>query len=146
MLLRHTPVCDRIHPIAMNTHCLLGPQVVAEEFEPWRFFYLNWNRFDFVVVAGSFIPGVGGLAVLLRLLRLLRVLKLIKSLPQLAVIVNALIMGLSSITFISAILLLFFYLFAILGIILFRENDYFHFGQLHRAMLTLFRISTLEDW
>ena len=44
------------------------------------------------------------------------------------------------------ILVLFFYLFSILGIMLFRDNDDFHFGTLFKAMLTLFRIATFEDW
>ena len=39
-----------------------------------------------------------------------------------------------------------FYLFAILGVFLFGENDPWHYGRLHRAMLTLFRLSTFEDW
>merc|ERR1719453_318738 len=39
-----------------------------------------------------------------------------------------------------------FYMFAIGGILLFRENDPTHFGTLHIALLTLFRRSTFEDW
>jgi hypothetical protein len=99
-----------------------------------------------VVVAGSFLPAAGSLVTMLRHLRLLRVLKLVKSLPALAVIVNALIMGLSSIGFIGIILGLCFYLFAILGMILFRDNDPWHFGSLHTSILTLFRCATGEDW
>tara|TARA_B110000305_G_C19343014_1_gene590145 strand:+ start:662 stop:991 length:330 start_codon:yes stop_codon:yes gene_type:complete len=62
------------------------------------------------------------------------------------VIVNALLMGLTSIGFIGIILVLVFYMFAILGMILFKDNDPWHFGTLQSAMLTLFRCSTLEDW
>ena len=83
---------------------------------------------------------------MLRLLRLLRVLKLVKSLPQLQLIVDALVQGLASIGYIGVILVLVFYVFAILGMTLFRKNDPWHFGTLARAMLTLFRCSTLEDW
>jgi len=124
--------------------CLV--KFVAEEFQPWKFFNSAWNSFDFVVVAGSFLPAAGSLVTMLRLLRLLRVLKLVKSLPALAVIVNALIMGLSSIGFIGVILGLCFYLFAILGMILFKANDPWHFGSLHTSILTLFRCATGEDW
>ena len=119
---------------------------IAEEFAPWQFFNSGWNTFDFVVVAGSFLPAAGSLVTMLRLLRLLRVLKLLKSVPKLAIIVNALVMGLSSIGFIGVILLLVFYVFAILGMMLFKENDPWHFGSLHTSILTLFRCSTLEDW
>ena len=81
----------------------------------------SWNVFDTIIVLGSWImPIIGGsmgsLLTMLRLLRLLRVLKLVKSLPQLAVIVDALIMGFSSIGFIGLILLVFFYFFAIVGV------------------------------
>ena len=39
-----------------------------------------------------------------------------------------------------------FYLYAIIGIEVFGRNDPFHFGSLHIAMVTLFRMATLEDW
>ena len=94
------------------------------------------GEFDWI----SFNPTV------LRLLRLLRVLKMVKRFPQLQVIVNALIMGLGSIAYIALILFFFFYLFAIIGVNEFGDNDPWHFGSLHIAMLTLYRCSTLEDW
>jgi voltage-gated sodium channel len=37
-------------------------------------------------------------------------------------------------------------MFAVLAMLLFANNDPFHFGYLHRAMLSLFRIVTFEDW
>ena len=44
------------------------------------------------------------------------------------------------------LLFLIFYLFAIAGIMFFRDNDPWHFGNVGLALLTLFRMSTLEDW
>lgn len=32
------------------------------------------------------------------------------------------------------------------GVILFGDNDPLHFGNLHNGMVTLFRVSTLDDW
>ena len=93
---------------------------IAEDAKPLHFFHSGWNTFDFIVVAGSFMPAGGDLVTMLRLLRLLRVLKLLKSLPALAIIVNALLMGLSSIGFIAVILFMVFYLFAILGMMMFK--------------------------
>jgi hypothetical protein len=46
--------------------------------QPWAFFGDGWNRLDFAVVGGSFIPSVGALALLLRMVRLFRVLKALK--------------------------------------------------------------------
>ena len=114
----------------------------------------GWNRFDFIVVLGGLInilqlpamDSIGGLITMFRLLRLLRVLRVVKRVPQLTIIVDALTTGLGSIGFIGVILFLVFYIFAIVGIIFFRDNDPWHFGNLQMAMLTLFRVATLEDW
>lgn len=121
-------------------------KIASEGLHPWEYFIDGWNKFDFIIVVGSYTPGAGSLLTILRLLRLLRVLKLVKSLPQLAVIVNALLMGMSSIGYIGLILFLCYYIFAILGMMLFKGNDPFHFGNLHITMYTLFRCSTLDDW
>lgn len=86
------------------------------------------------------------LGVVLRLLRVLRILKLVNKLPKLQIIVSGLMVGFSSISFIALLLVMVFYFFAIIAIILFRENDPWHFGDLAVAMLTLFRCATLEDW
>ena len=126
-------------------------KLLGEDWHPWTFFWSNWNCFDFCIVVCSWIPyfvNAGGLSTLkmLRLLRLFRILRIVKFLPQLAVIVDSLIEALESIGFIALILGVCFYMFAILGMLLFAKNDPFHFGFLHRAMLTLFRMCTFEDW
>jgi len=119
---------------------------LADDCVMKEYFSNGWNTFDFFVVAMSNIPGGGTVIVMLRLVRLLRVLKLVKSLPQLQVIVNALLMGLSSIGYIGIIMVLTFYLFAIMGIILFKDNDKFNFGTLHQAIVALFKVATLDNW
>ena len=126
----------------------IAVKILAEDAYPFRFFRSSWNCFDLLIVSGSvaLAGAAGGALQMLRLLRLLRVLKLVKAFPQLQVIVNALGMGLSSIGFIGIILVLVFYMLAILGMMLFKENDPWHFGSLQLAMLTLFRCATLEDW
>ncbi len=128
-------------------------KIVAEFDRPFRYFYRNgsldgWNNFDFLIVVGSLLPTGegGGMLVILRLLRLLRVLKLLKAFPALQVIVKALISGLGSISYIAMILTLFFFACGILFMIIFGENDPWHFGTLPNAIYSLFRASTLEDW
>jgi voltage-gated sodium channel len=121
-------------------------RIAAEEFHFREYFRNRWNIFDFFIVVGG-VPSIGGtIVVFLRLLRLFRVLKLVKSLPQLAVIVNALIMGVTSIGYIGIIILAAFYLFAILGYLLYANNDPVDFGTLHDALITLFRMATLDNW
>jgi voltage-gated sodium channel len=126
-------------------------KLFGEDWHVWTYFYSNWNKFDFVIVFFSWLPLLlaGELPFpikLLRLLRLFRVLRVIKFLPALALIVEALLVGMESIGFIAIILFMVFYLFAILGMMIFEKNDPYHFGTLPRALLSLFRVSTFEDW
>jgi len=122
-------------------------KIVAEGTAPIKYFKDSWNCFDFIVVVGSFLPtGSGSLVTILRLLRLLRVLKLMKALPQLQVIVAALMEGISSVFFISVLLFMFFYFFAVVGVTFFGQNDVWHFGTLHLALAMLFDAATLDNW
>ena len=130
-------------------------KIVAEDWHPWRYLYDGWNKFDLFIVVTSWIPvvleslgssggsGLGALK-LLRLLRLFRIMRVVKKFPELTVIVNALLVGMESIGFIALILFVVFYMFAIGGMMLFASNDEWHFGRLHLALLTLFRIATFE--
>ena len=122
-------------------------KIIAEDLKPWRYFYDSWNIFDFFIVMISFAPtGSGSLVTMLRLLRLLRVMKLMRALPQLQNIIFALSSGTKSISYISIILVLYFYVYAILGQVLFQESDPHRFGRLHYAMLILFQMSTFDGW
>jgi hypothetical protein len=76
----------------------------------------------------------------------MRLLKVLHFITQLQVILKGLVNGMESITYILMLLILIFYLFAICSVIAFSENDPVHFGSLHIAMVTLFRMSTMEDW
>jgi voltage-gated sodium channel len=83
---------------------------------------------------------------MLRLLRLLLVLKMLKQYPSISANVNAVMSGVKAITAIGSMLGITIYVFAIFAITLFRENDPWHWRNLHHAMFTLFRCATLEDW
>ena len=120
-------------------------KVTAEGKKPWKYFKQAWNIFDFVVVVGCYLPLAGAQA-LLQLLRLLRVLKIVRSIKQLHVIVSGLMKGMGAIGYIALLLFLCYYIFAVVAMILFKENDPFHFGTLPLALLNLFRISTLDTW
>lgn len=118
----------------------------AEGSRPWRFFNDPWNVFDFIVVAATFIPGAGQYAVVLRLARLLRVLRLLRALPQLQLLVGALLKSIPSMFYVTILLLLSFYVYAVAGVFIFGANDPHYFGSLQVALLTLFRVVTLEGW
>ena len=118
----------------------------AEGRRPWRYFYDGWNIFDFVIVVMVLLPLGGSSIAILRLFRLLRVLKLLKALPQLQVLVIALLKSIPSMFYVSLLLLLLFYIYAVTGVFFFGDNDPVHFSDLQTSMLSLFRIVTLEDW
>ncbi len=118
----------------------------AEGKRPWRYFLDGWNVFDFTIVAVAFLPGAGPYAVVLRLARLLRVLKLVRALPQLQVLVSALIKSIPSMFYVTVLLLLLFYVYAVAGVFLFGDNDPRYFGSLGISLLSLFRVVTLEGW
>ena len=121
-------------------------KILAEGMRPWRYFFDSWNVFDFVIVAAVFMPFGGSSIAILRLLRLLRVLKLVKALPKLQMLVNALLRSIPSMGYVSLLLLLLFYIYAVAAVTFFGENDPVHFKDLQTAMLSLFRVVTLEDW
>jgi hypothetical protein len=80
----------------------------------------------------------------IRVFRLLRIMKLLRYWKQLQDILRGLIGGLRAS---SSILLLFgfvFFLFGSIGVIQFGRNDPFHFGNLQRAMWTMYKISNME--
>ncbi|TBH21680.1 ion transporter [Thermus thermamylovorans] len=111
-----------------------------------RYFADGWNLFDLLVIAASFLPETGPYAPVARVLRLLRVLRLVRFLRELQIILLALARAIPAMGYVILLLFLHFYVFAVAGVFLFRENDPVHFANLHTALLTLFRVMTLEDW
>ncbi len=121
-------------------------KVAAEGGRPWRYFYDAWNVFDFLIVALCLLPFGGSFVSVLRLLRVLRVLKLVTALPKLQILVGALLKSIPSMVYVSILLGLLFYLYAVTAVFFFGENDPIHFKNLQLSMLSLFRTVTLEDW
>lgn len=124
-------------------------KILAEGSRPWRFFLDPWNVFDFVIVAATLLPVGGEYMAVLRLARILRVLRvsrLVTRLPKLQLIVAALLRSIPAMGYVAALLLLIFYIFAVIAVFIYGENDPVHFGSLQIAMVSLFRAVTFEDW
>jgi len=111
-----------------------------------RYFRDGWNVFDFTIIVVSLLPSTGELATVARLARLLRVLRLVSALPELRLIVTTLIRSIPSMFNVIALLSIIFYVYAVAGYHLFHEVDPTHWRNLGIALLSLFRIVTLEDW
>jgi voltage-gated sodium channel len=110
-----------------------------------RFFKRSWNVFDFVVVGIALVPASGPLAVL-RALRVLRVLRLISMVPRLRFVVEALLQAIPGISSIGILMLVLFYVFAVMATGLFGAQFPQWFGTIGGSMYTLFQIMTLESW
>ncbi len=109
------------------------------------FFKDPWSLFDFTIVAISLVPASGGLEIF-RVLRVLRLFRLITVVPQMRKIVAALLGVIPGILSIAGLLMLFFYIFAIMSTQLFGERFPEWFGTLGESFYTLFQIMTLESW
>jgi len=109
------------------------------------FFRNGWNLFDLAVVGIALVPSTGALSVL-RALRILRVLRLVSVVPSLRRVVASLVGAIPGLGAISGVLLLFFYVSAVLATKLYGDDAPELFGSIGGSMFTLFQIMTLEGW
>lgn len=110
-----------------------------------RFFTSGWNVFDFVIVAIALVPASGPLAIL-RAFRILRILRLVTKVGRLRHLVESLLRALPSIGWIVVLMLMVFYIFAVMGTKLFGESFPEYFGHLGASLYSLFQVMTLESW
>lgn len=137
-------VLDKIIIYAFALEALLKMMQYGSSF--YKYFENPWNVFDFIIVVVCFLPGDYHFAAVLRLARILRVLRLVTNIPKLQLLVRALLKSLPSMTYVSLLLGMHFYIYAVLGVFLWSKNDPTHFADLPTSVVSLFRIITLEDW
>ena len=109
------------------------------------FFRDPWSLFDFAVVAIAIIPASGPFAVL-RALRVLRVLRILTMVPSMRRVVGALLASVPGLSSIALVLMLIYYVFAVIATNLFGETFPAWFGSIGESLYTLFQIMTLEGW
>ncbi len=141
---------DKIVLVVFVVELILG--IGSHGNTPLKFFRDGWNIFDTVIVVACALPYIvpqeamhAHFFAVLRLARVLRVLKLAEQLQELQIIINALFNSLPSLFYVFLLLVLYFYIYAVLG------TDFFHadceeFESLPSALLTLFRVVTFDDW
>ena len=140
------------------------------------FFTDGWNIFDLTLVIIGYIPETmfanASMMMALRTLRVFRVLRLLRTAKEIKVIITVLIRSFTAMFYNVILFFIFVYLYAIIGVSLFRlpdpnnltGEDKVHyeqfveiapnaptnspdpFGTLGEAMFTLFRELTGEDW
>lgn len=120
---------------------------MAAEARWLDFFKKGWNIFDFVIVVVSLVPlNESEYALVARMLRLFRVMRLISFIPELRVLVNALITAMPRMGYVALLMFIIFYLYAVVGNLLFSQVNPKLWGDLGISLLTLFRVATFEDW
>lgn len=121
-------------------------KLAAHGRRPLDYFRDGWNVFDFTIVALCLLPVGGPFAAVLRLVRTMRLLRLVTALPKLQLLVGALFKSLSAMGYVSLLLGLVFYIYAVTGIHLFGRQAPEHFGSLSAALMSLFQMITLDNW
>lgn len=122
-------------------------KIISYGKKPWVYFADSWNVFDFIIVAICLIPlNDTHYFAVFRMLRILRVLRMITVFPKLKLIISALLRSIPSMGYVIMLIGLLFYVYAIVGVFVFGATDPMHFGDLHHAFVTLFKVLTLEGW
>lgn len=144
---RHGPMLHTLDWIILGVFIVEALlKMAAHGRRPWLYFADGWNVVDFLIIVVCVLPVGGPFAAVLRLARALRLLRLVSALPKLQLLVGALLKSLSAMGYVSLLLALLFYIYAVAGIHLFGAGDPKHFGSLGAALLSLFRIVTLDNW
>jgi len=136
----------------MNAACLavfvieLSIRIAAYWPRPWAFFRNGWNIFDFVVITAAFIPAVRQNTTLLRVVRLLRIVRILGVLPDLRVLLLGVWRSVLPLISIGVLTAMFLYIYGMVGWILFGDELPEQWGNIGRAMLTLFVMLALEDF
>ncbi|MCK4494249.1 MAG: ion transporter [Methylococcales bacterium] len=158
----HSPLVSNLQTFALSVFTLeillryMGKESIK------AYFSSGWNIFDIFIVSICYIPETwfinsAALSVF-RITRVFRILRLVKTFPELKVIVNVLLKSLKSLFYTFLLLFIFMYMYAVMGVILFKGGpaaaNGFEigaqspdpYGSITEAFFTLFRITTGEDW
>jgi len=130
--------------------------IYANSPNPLNYFKNGWNLFDFIIVIASIIPLIlhysdnttNAILILrvFRLARVFRVVHVIGHFKPLKDLVETLVKSLTAMAYVSLLMLILFYVYAVIGVIMFGSTDNANFGNISITFLTLFQIVTGENW
>ena len=107
----------------------------------------GWNLFDTLIVLISIIPiGPNSSILVFRLLRIFRVLRLISAVPELKELIEALLLSIKRVFYVSLLLFIILYIYASFGSILFSKDDPERWRDMGVSMITLVQVLTLSSW
>jgi voltage-gated sodium channel len=136
-----------------------------------EYFKDAWNYFDVAIVILGIIPEIADIILAeenssqssvwatLRVLRIIQLSRSVRAVKEFQILITVLIKSIKSLSYIGILFLLIMYIYAIIGVTLFKNPDYdktehLHltvsnpdpYGDIGEAFFTLFRILTGEDW
>lgn len=116
-----------------------------------RYFTDPWNIFDFVILIlcllpASMLPIPVQVARVLRITRALRVFRLVSALRPLRILVDGIVRAIPGVLWTVVLLLIVYYVFAIIGTVMFGSTFPDWFGNIGDSFYTLFQVMTLESW
>lgn len=109
------------------------------------FFKDPWSVFDFLVISIAIVPATESFSVL-RALRVLRVLRLFTKVKSLQKVVKSLLSAVPGLGSVGMVMLLIFYVSAVLATNLFSKDFPETFGNMGLTLYTLFQIMTGDGW
>lgn len=133
-------------------------------FGPFQYFRDMWNTFDFFVVIVSLLGTLFTSIItefnvnpsflrIFRIFRIIRILRLVKTTKKVRALLETLYYSMPSLVNVSLTLLLLSFVYAIIGMNLFYQikfgsdlNNWTNFKTFFNALLTMIRISTLDNW
>ena len=140
---RYGPILNTIDRVVLTVFVVeLAARLIVQRK---AFFRDGWNIFDFIVVGIALAPATEAFSVL-RALRVLRILRIITAVPTLRRVVGGLIASLPGMASIFLLIMLVYYVSAVMAVNLYGAEFPDLFGTLGRSMFTLFTIMTLEGW
>ena len=135
--------------ISFLDNCILSIFVIEISiklgYRKLSFFKDGWNIFDFIIIGIALAPATGSLSVL-RTLRIFRAMRLLSVVPSMKKVTQALLSAIPGILSVGSIILLIFYVSAVLATNFFGDDFDTWFGNIGRSMFSLFQIMTLESW
>lgn len=147
LMARHGAILHALDRVVLAVFMAeIALKLAAHGNRPLQYFKDGWNVFDCLIVGFCLLPVGGPFASVLRLARVLRLLRLVSALPKLRLLVTALLKSLSAMGYVSLLLALLFYIYAVAGVHLFGRGSPADFGSLPATLLTLFRVVTLDNW
>jgi voltage-gated sodium channel len=124
----------------------LGLRFASYGRRPQDFFRSGWNVFDLAVVGAAFVPGLSKNSTLLRLARLARVVRVVRLLPDVRILLLAMTRSIPPMLSLAVLAVLILYVYAMVGWMLFGDEDPQNWGDIGQAMLTMFVLLTLESF